>query len=167
MVTDDPPTGELECHTAAIDIVFSQSEAFGIFLQDGVPMLRPEAELRQELDANGVSLTAPLVASCGSGLSACVLALSAYVNGKPDVAVYDVCAPLRGAPISHENAIAHAICGMHRGNSCPGVARVHNHAYLFVFRVRGRNGRWTPRHRSCSHPYLNNRLVHQRLAKVP
>jgi thiosulfate/3-mercaptopyruvate sulfurtransferase len=56
-----------------------------------VPMLRPAGELRHELEASGVDLQAPLVASCGSGLSACVLALSAYVNGKRDVAVYDVC----------------------------------------------------------------------------
>ncbi|WP_417810642.1 sulfurtransferase [Thalassospira alkalitolerans] len=37
----------------------------------------------------GVSLDKPIVTSCGSGVTACVLALGAYIAGKKEVAVYD------------------------------------------------------------------------------
>ena len=38
----------------------------------------------------GVSLKQqPIITSCGSGVMACSLALSAYLAGKTDVAVYD------------------------------------------------------------------------------
>uniref|UniRef100_A0ABI7XSF2 Sulfurtransferase n=1 Tax=Felis catus TaxID=9685 RepID=A0ABI7XSF2_FELCA len=36
-----------------------------------------------------VDLSQPLVATCGSGVTACHVALGAYVCGKPDVAIYD------------------------------------------------------------------------------
>ena len=37
----------------------------------------------------GIDLTKPLVTTCGSGLSACTLALGAYVAGKTDTTIYD------------------------------------------------------------------------------
>jgi thiosulfate/3-mercaptopyruvate sulfurtransferase len=37
----------------------------------------------------GVDLNRPITASCGSGVSACVLALALHLLGKTDVAVYD------------------------------------------------------------------------------
>src|SRR5579875_3733554 len=37
----------------------------------------------------GVGLERPVTVSCGSGVSACVLALGLYLIGKPDAAVYD------------------------------------------------------------------------------
>jgi thiosulfate/3-mercaptopyruvate sulfurtransferase len=37
----------------------------------------------------GVDLTKPLVTSCGSGVSACAVALGAYMLGKDDVQIYD------------------------------------------------------------------------------
>lgn len=36
-----------------------------------------------------VDLSKPLVATCGSGVTACHVALAAYLCGKPDVAIYD------------------------------------------------------------------------------
>ncbi|XP_051817708.1 3-mercaptopyruvate sulfurtransferase isoform X1 [Antechinus flavipes] len=36
-----------------------------------------------------VDLSKPLVATCGSGVTACQVALGAYLCGKPDVAIYD------------------------------------------------------------------------------
>ncbi|XP_059142015.1 3-mercaptopyruvate sulfurtransferase-like [Physella acuta] len=51
-------------------------------------MKSPE-ELKQLFEDAGVDLTKPIVASCGSGVSACILALAASIAGKDDVAIYD------------------------------------------------------------------------------
>lgn len=57
-------------------------------LQDGHGRLLPLPQLRERIAA-----AAPegqrLVASCGSGLTACVLALGAHLAGREDVTVYD------------------------------------------------------------------------------
>ncbi|XP_050393081.1 3-mercaptopyruvate sulfurtransferase [Patella vulgata] len=47
------------------------------------------AELKKLFDEVNVDLQKPIVASCGSGISACSIALAAYLCGKDDVAVYD------------------------------------------------------------------------------
>ncbi len=39
--------------------------------------------------ASGVDLSAPLTTTCGSGITACTLALGAYLVGKTDTAIYD------------------------------------------------------------------------------
>ncbi|HET6538276.1 MAG TPA: 3-mercaptopyruvate sulfurtransferase [Sphingopyxis sp.] len=46
-------------------------------------------ELKAAFDAAGVDLTKPLVTTCGSGMTASVLAFGAHLLGKEDVAVYD------------------------------------------------------------------------------
>jgi thiosulfate/3-mercaptopyruvate sulfurtransferase len=51
-------------------------------------MLAPDA-LRAKLAGAGVDLTQPIVASCGSGTSACSLVLALAVLGQDQVAVYD------------------------------------------------------------------------------
>ncbi len=51
--------------------------------------LLPADRLRARLEAAGLDLAQPLVASCGTGVTACTLALAAYEVGKVDVAVYD------------------------------------------------------------------------------
>lgn len=56
---------------------------------DGVTVLRGRDELVGVFARAGVALDAPLTASCGSGLTACVVALAAAVCGKWDTAVYD------------------------------------------------------------------------------
>ncbi|MGI9170136.1 MAG: rhodanese-like domain-containing protein, partial [Caulobacteraceae bacterium] len=47
------------------------------------------AALRTAFEAAGVDLAAPIVTSCGSGISAALLALALARLGRDDVAVYD------------------------------------------------------------------------------
>jgi thiosulfate/3-mercaptopyruvate sulfurtransferase len=51
-------------------------------------MLPPE-ELRRRLVEAGIDLARPIVATCGSGTSACALVLSLYLVGHSQTAVYD------------------------------------------------------------------------------
>lgn len=52
-------------------------------------MMRPADEIKAVFDGAGIDLNKPLVASCGSGVTACVLAFAAYLIGKKDMAIYD------------------------------------------------------------------------------
>jgi thiosulfate/3-mercaptopyruvate sulfurtransferase len=52
-------------------------------------MLLPPEGLRQAFQSAGVALDRPIVTTCGSGVTACVLALGLGVVGRPDAAVYD------------------------------------------------------------------------------
>jgi thiosulfate/3-mercaptopyruvate sulfurtransferase len=49
----------------------------------------PPHALRRVFAEAGVDLDQPIVTSCGSGITACVLALGLHVLGRNDVAVYD------------------------------------------------------------------------------
>jgi thiosulfate/3-mercaptopyruvate sulfurtransferase len=51
--------------------------------------LRPPAELRQRFDAIGLELDRPIVTTCGSGVTACTVALALHRLGAGEVAVYD------------------------------------------------------------------------------
>jgi thiosulfate/3-mercaptopyruvate sulfurtransferase len=51
--------------------------------------LRPPAELRAAFEGAGLDLARPVTATCGSGVSAAVLALGLYQVGRRDAAVYD------------------------------------------------------------------------------
>jgi thiosulfate/3-mercaptopyruvate sulfurtransferase len=51
--------------------------------------LKPAAELARIFAAAGVDAGKPVVASCGSGVTAGVIALALAVLGRPDAAVYD------------------------------------------------------------------------------
>lgn len=46
-------------------------------------------EIRHLFQEKKVDLSKPLVATCGSGVTACHVALGAYLCGKPDVPIYD------------------------------------------------------------------------------
>lgn len=46
-------------------------------------------ELRAIFQDKKVDLSQPLIATCRKGVTACHIALAAYLCGKPDVAVYD------------------------------------------------------------------------------
>lgn len=48
-----------------------------------------EPEIRKKFQSAGLDLNKPVVASCGSGVTACVLAFGLHLLGKRDVAVYD------------------------------------------------------------------------------
>jgi thiosulfate/3-mercaptopyruvate sulfurtransferase len=58
-----------------------------LYQQDGT--LLPPQELKAKFEAAGLDLGKPVVTSCGSGVTASVLALGLYAAGRPDVAVYD------------------------------------------------------------------------------
>jgi thiosulfate/3-mercaptopyruvate sulfurtransferase len=49
----------------------------------------PESELRRHLGDRGIDLSQPIVATCGSGTSACTLLLALELLGFREVAVYD------------------------------------------------------------------------------
>lgn len=51
--------------------------------------MRSPDELRAAFDRAGVALDAPIVTTCGSGVTAAVLALGLAVLGRQDVAIYD------------------------------------------------------------------------------
>lgn len=50
---------------------------------------KPREELQQVFERGGVTLGRPVVTSCGSGVTACILALALYELGYPDVPIYD------------------------------------------------------------------------------
>jgi thiosulfate/3-mercaptopyruvate sulfurtransferase len=49
----------------------------------------PAAELQRRFAEAGVTSDKPVITSCGSGVTACVLAFGLYLAGREDVAVYD------------------------------------------------------------------------------
>jgi thiosulfate/3-mercaptopyruvate sulfurtransferase len=51
--------------------------------------LKPPEALRAAFEAAGVDLATPIVTTCGSGVTAALLALALAVLGRADVAVYD------------------------------------------------------------------------------
>jgi thiosulfate/3-mercaptopyruvate sulfurtransferase len=51
--------------------------------------LKPAAELRELFARAGVDAAKPVVATCGSGVTAGVIALALAMLGRPDAAIYD------------------------------------------------------------------------------
>jgi len=51
--------------------------------------MRPQNELAAHLAESGIDPDQPVITTCGSGVTACVLALAMHLTGKDDVAVYD------------------------------------------------------------------------------
>jgi thiosulfate/3-mercaptopyruvate sulfurtransferase len=58
-----------------------------LYREDGT--LKPPNELRAAFQRAGLDLARPVVTTCGSGVTASVLALALYLVGRRDVAVYD------------------------------------------------------------------------------
>lgn len=58
-----------------------------LFNPDGT--FRSKAEIAALFADSGVDLSRPLISSCGSGMTACVLAFALHLIGKEDVALYD------------------------------------------------------------------------------
>lgn len=52
-------------------------------------VMRSPEEITKIFDDAGVDFKSPTVASCGSGVTACVIAFAAHLIGKDDMAVYD------------------------------------------------------------------------------
>jgi thiosulfate/3-mercaptopyruvate sulfurtransferase len=65
----------------AVSLPFTELLENGHFL--------PPARLREIFAAHGVDGSRPLTASCGSGVTACVLALGLVLAGLPEAAIYD------------------------------------------------------------------------------
>ncbi|CAH9110668.1 unnamed protein product [Cuscuta epithymum] len=61
---------------------------FAQMLDDSQTLL-PAEELKKKYDQEGISLDSPIVTSCGTGVTACILALGLHRLGKDDVVVYD------------------------------------------------------------------------------
>lgn len=55
--------------------------------EDGT--LKAPPQIKAIFEAAGINLSKPIVTSCGSGVSACILSLALEVIGHPDAAVYD------------------------------------------------------------------------------
>ncbi|KAL1814149.1 hypothetical protein ACET3Z_024214 [Daucus carota] len=58
-------------------------------LLDSSQSLLPPASLKEKFEQEGISLDQPIVTSCGTGVTACILALGLHRLGKTDVPVYD------------------------------------------------------------------------------
>lgn len=56
---------------------------------DASQTLLPADELKKQFENEGISLDSPIVASCGTGVTACILALGLHRLGMTNVAVYD------------------------------------------------------------------------------
>ncbi|GLJ53786.1 hypothetical protein SUGI_1147950 [Cryptomeria japonica] len=82
-VTAEPRKGIKSGHVPG-----SKCIPFTEVLNDKHELLEP-TDLAKRFEKEGVSLDSPIVASCGTGVTACVLALGLHRLGKADVAVYD------------------------------------------------------------------------------
>ncbi|XP_010243916.1 PREDICTED: thiosulfate/3-mercaptopyruvate sulfurtransferase 1, mitochondrial-like [Nelumbo nucifera] len=56
---------------------------------DSSQTLLPADELKKRFEQEGISLDGPIITSCGTGVTACILALGLHRLGKHDVPVYD------------------------------------------------------------------------------
>jgi thiosulfate/3-mercaptopyruvate sulfurtransferase len=58
-----------------------------LYMPDGT--FKDRAALRAVFEEAGVDLARPLVTTCGSGMTACIVAFALFLLGKDDVALYD------------------------------------------------------------------------------
>lgn len=65
----------------------SVSLPFGELVRDGE--MKPAEELKAQIAAAGIDVQKPVITSCGSGVTAAVLALALEIAGAHDVALYD------------------------------------------------------------------------------
>src|SRR5207302_377422 len=74
---------------AVLDGGLPRWRAEGRPVESGTPAPMPPDALRRRFMDAGLDLDKPVVTSCGSGVTASVLALGLFAAGRPDVAVYD------------------------------------------------------------------------------
>ncbi|MBI3505509.1 MAG: 3-mercaptopyruvate sulfurtransferase [Proteobacteria bacterium] len=67
----------------------SKSLPYTQLLDPATGTVLPPLELARQFTAAGIDASKPVVASCGSGVTACVLALGLHLLDAPDVAIYD------------------------------------------------------------------------------
>jgi thiosulfate/3-mercaptopyruvate sulfurtransferase len=70
-------------------IPLSRNLPFDLVTDRTTRQVKSADELRQLFEAAGVRLDRPVVASCGSGVTACALAFALHLLGHPGAAVYD------------------------------------------------------------------------------
>ncbi len=62
---------------------------FNKLIDPATSTVRPIGELSTYLANSGIDPERPVITTCGSGITACVLALGMHLTGKHDVAIYD------------------------------------------------------------------------------
>ena len=67
----------------------SRNVPFGSLFDPNDKTFKSADALKTQFDGAGVDLTAPMTTTCGSGVTACTVALAAHLLGKQDVAIYD------------------------------------------------------------------------------
>lgn len=67
----------------------SLSLPFTDLLERGTRIMLPPEEMRKRFEAAGIDMAKPVVTTCGSGITAAVLALGLFRSGHKDVALYD------------------------------------------------------------------------------
>lgn len=67
----------------------SRNLYWGQLLDTQTQCLLPQAELRGRFEAAGIDYSQPVILTCGSGFTACILALGLHLTGKDDWRVYD------------------------------------------------------------------------------
>lgn len=81
------PEPRPECRSGHIPGSFNLP--FNTLIDPDTATVRPAAELSARLADSGIDTNRPVVTTCGSGVTACVLALAMHLTGKDDVAIYD------------------------------------------------------------------------------
>jgi thiosulfate/3-mercaptopyruvate sulfurtransferase len=67
----------------------SRNLPFDLVTDRATRQVKSADELRRLFDVAGISLDRPVVASCGSGVTACALAFALHLLGHPGAAIYD------------------------------------------------------------------------------
>ncbi len=80
----EPRTGLKSGH-----IPGSRNVPFGSLFDPDDKTFKSADALKSNFDAAGVDLSEPITTTCGSGVTACTVALAAYLLGKQDVTIYD------------------------------------------------------------------------------
>lgn len=70
-------------------IPFSTNVPFVELLDEQKVFMRDPEQLQQVFSRHNVDLNRPITITCGSGITACVVALAAHQGGAKDVSVYD------------------------------------------------------------------------------
>lgn len=81
------PEPRTECRSGHIPGSFNLP--FNTLIDPDTATIRPAAELSARLTESGIDTSRPVITTCGSGITACVLALAMHLTGKDDVAIYD------------------------------------------------------------------------------
>ncbi|XP_028400757.1 3-mercaptopyruvate sulfurtransferase-like isoform X2 [Dendronephthya gigantea] len=80
----EPRPGMLVGH-----IPFSQNVPYLELLDDERALMKDDEQLKEVFAKHNVDLNRPITTTCGSGITACMVALAAHQSGAKDVSVYD------------------------------------------------------------------------------